>query len=109
MDQRYRIYVQIDLNEGCLQFDPFGNHVLIDDGTAVAADRIADDNEFIAEVLGNGRVQLIERGSEYLIAEARAYIPTNMFLDIEQSRSTTDGWRRIAQERRDAASSTRNE
>lgn len=100
-DARYLLYIQLDLKEGCLLFDPLGDHVLLDDGTAASADRLAESNEFTAEVLGNGRVQLIEKESNFLVAEAHAYIPENMFLDLDRSRSITERWRQIAQERRE--------
>jgi hypothetical protein len=98
-DMSMKLFLCIDFNKGRLIFDPLDEHQNLDDGTKVVAERNAEYAEFWAEVVGNGRCQIIESGTDRVIAEAQAYMPTNWYLNHEGSKADIENWRKIAAER----------
>jgi len=98
-DMLMKLLLCIDFNKGRLIFDPLDEHQNLDDGTKVVAERNAEYAEFWAEVVGNGRCQIIESGTDHVVAEAQAYVPTNWYLDHEGSKADIENLRRIAAER----------
>lgn len=106
-DGGLELSLEIDLERGRLVFDPLVEHQCLDGGTANCAKRIAEFNSFWGQIIGNGRCQIVETATQFVIAEAQAYMPTNFFLNHENHNKLTNEWKDISEARKTAESQTR--
>lgn len=99
-DKSLMLWIYVDLVRGRLVFDPLEEQVCIDDGSSSAAEQAAEYLAFWADIVGNGRCQLVESETQYVLAESEAYLPMNWFLNYEGSRRQIGYWQDVADRRR---------
>jgi hypothetical protein len=99
------VWVVLDFAANKVHFDPLMDVQCDDDGSARAADEIADASQLQRDVFGNGMIEVWDCESCLCITQGDAYLPLNMFLDYEKSEAELHRLRELAAQRRELESS----
>jgi hypothetical protein len=108
-DTRGQIGFQLDFPQERLHFEPSEDLMYRDDGTPESAEAVADVKRFVRDYFGNGRLHVYNADTGSLISRKDAYLPMNMWLDVEASERDIAYWRKLADHRRQRAASVDNE
>jgi hypothetical protein len=99
-DGSVRIRFTFDFAEERLVFDIFKDLAVRDNGTPDDAERVAEVQRFKKDYLGNGQLHVRDAETEELIARKDAFIPVNMWLDVQAADAEIARWKNLAEERR---------
>lgn len=83
--RRVELYLAINFQTGRLEYDPLEGSRYDDDGSADGIEEFIELFNFRSEVFRNGRCQLVESDTGYVMAEADAYLPCNMMFDSKKA------------------------
>ena len=92
--------VTLDFAEERLHFSLFTDIGYQDDGSAEAAEMIAEVLRFQGDLGGNGQLQIVDADTGQLISRKDAYMPVNMFFGPESSDALIARWKWLAGRRR---------
>jgi hypothetical protein len=95
---------RLDFAEDRLNFDVFSDFGQQDDGSAESAEAIAECSRFFKEYFGNGQLRIVNAETGKLISRKDAFIPVNMYQDVDACDADIARWKRIAADRLDLAS-----
>ena len=96
IDFRFRL----DFANERLNFDIFSDIGQKDSGTAESAEAIAECSRFFRDYFGNGQLRIVSADSGELISRKDAFIPVNMYQDIDGANADIARWRQAAADRR---------
>jgi|SRR5579872_557367 len=108
-DELVHFRFQLDFAEERLNFDVFSDFGHQDDGTAESAEAIAECSRFFKEYFGNGQLRIVDAETGELISRKDAFIPVNMYQDVDACDADIARWRQIAIDRRDRGSRFRSD
>lgn len=108
-DRFARIGFVLDFANERLHFDEFEGLAPLDDGSADAAEAIAELRRFHKDYFGNGQLHIYNVETGALLSRKDAYIPVNMMLDVEGADREIASWKQLAAQRRARTSSVHNE
>jgi hypothetical protein len=103
---KLKLRLQLAFPEERLEFNLFNDVALRDSGTAEDAEAIAEGRRFQFQYFGNGKLQIYDSKTGDLISRKDAYLPENMWLDHKEAEQEIAEWKRVAEERRKAATQT---
>src|SRR4029077_17672582 len=94
---------QLDFAAERLNFSVFRDIAVQDTGSAESAERVAEVRRFMHELFGNGQLHIYDADSGELLSRKDAYIPVNMYLDLDAANADVAQWRALAAARRERA------
>ncbi|WP_316187905.1 MULTISPECIES: methylamine utilization protein MauJ [unclassified Bradyrhizobium] len=100
-DETVRFRLGLDFAEERLLFSPFTDVGIMDTGSAASARRVREVRRFEQELFGNGRLRIVNSDTGEIISWKGAYIPVNMFQDLEGCAAQLAMWDRTAARRQD--------
>jgi hypothetical protein len=95
-----RIRFHLDFAEERLSFSIFDDIGMQDLGSADSAAEIAELQRFHKEYVGNGALRILNAETGEPISRKDAYIPVNMFLDVDAADAAIAQWKHLEAERR---------
>ena len=108
-DKRGQIGFRLDFRQERLHFELSEDLAYRDDGTPDSAESVADVKRFFRDYFGNGRLYVYNADTGSLISRKDAFLPMNMWLDFAASEREIAYWRKLADLRRQRATSVDNE
>jgi hypothetical protein len=96
IDFRFRL----DFANERLIFDVFSDIGQKDTGTAEGAEAIADCSRFFRDYFGNGQLSIVNADTGELISRKDAFIPLNMYQDVDGCNAEIARWKQAAADRR---------
>jgi hypothetical protein len=96
IDFRFRL----DFANERLNFDIFSDVGQRDVGTAESAEAIAECARFFKEYFGNGQLRIVNADTGELISRKDAFIPVNMYQDVDGSNAEIARWKQAAADRK---------
>jgi hypothetical protein len=91
---------RLDIPNERLVFDINSDTAMKDDGSAEAAEAIAELCRFVRDYWGNGQLRILNADTGVLISRKDAFIPVNMWLDQDAADAVIEQWKAKAEERR---------
>lgn len=98
-DEQFGLRLRLNFKDERLEFNFDSDLQALDNGTARAAENMAELGRFTRDYLGNGELQIFDAESDELIARKDAFIPMNFYLDFEAANAGIERWKQIAIER----------
>ena len=108
-DKRGRISFKLDFSKERLHFELSDDLEYRDDGTAEAAEFVAEINRFFRDYFANGRLHIYDADTGALISRKDFFLPMNVMLDFEASEREIAHWKRVAAQRRKRSTGVENE
>jgi hypothetical protein len=99
-DELINFRFQLDFANERLNFNIFSDFGHADSGTAESAEAIAECARFFKEYFGNGQLRIIDADTGELISRKDAFIPMNMYQDVDGSNAEIARWKQAAADRR---------
>lgn len=90
----------LDFADERLNFDIFSDVGQKDSGTAESAEAIAECSRFFRDYFGNGQLRIVNAETGELISRKDAFIPVNMYQDIDGCNADIARWKQAAVNRR---------
>ena len=90
---------QLDFANERLNFDIFSDVRQKDSGTAESAAATAECLRFSKEYFGNGQLRIVNADTGELISRKDAFLPMNMYQDIDGANADIARWKQIAVDR----------
>jgi hypothetical protein len=90
----------LDFANERLNFDIFSDVGQKDSGTAESAEAIAECSRFFRDYFGNGQLRIVNADTGELISRKDAFIPINMYQDIDGCNADIARWKQAAADRR---------
>lgn len=98
-DGQFGIRFRLNFKDERLEFNFDSDLQALDNGTARAAENMAELGRFTRDYLANGELQIFDAESDELIARKDAFIPMNFYLDFDAANAGIERWKQIAIER----------
>jgi hypothetical protein len=99
----FGIRLRLDFKNERIHFDINSDLAARDDGSADGAEAISEIGRFSRDYWGNGKLRILNADTGGLISRKDAFVPVNCWLDVDAANSRIDGWKRRAEERRQAS------
>lgn len=98
-DEQFGIRFRLNFKNERLEFNFDSDLLALDDGSAGAADNMAELGRFTRDYLGNGELQIFNADTDQLIARKDAFIPMNFYLDFDAANAGIERWKQMAIDR----------
>lgn len=93
--------IHLDFTNERLNFEWSRDFARRDDGSPESAEAIAECSRFLKEYWGNGQLRIINAATRELISRKDAYVPVNVWLNVDACDAEIAGWKRLALDRRE--------